>query len=241
VTARDAANNALTRALGTVSVANGNVGAPNGTGASRLAKISAHFATTERRAKRLRYRSQPTIRGRLVDERDQPIAGATVAVLQRLKHVGADPVQVATVQTAGDGAFSYKLNRGPSRTVTFAYSAFTNDPTPTAASSLRTIARATVSARISPRSVRAGGHISLAGKLSPLGGEGIEVKIQARDGHNWRTIDDTMTTRGGRFRWSYRFKSSGGGRTYAFRARVASPIYPFATSTSRPIRVRVTA
>ena len=186
VTARDAANNAFTRGLGTVSVANGGVSAPNGAGASRLAKISAGFVTTKRRAVRLRDRSQPTIRGRLVDERDQPIAGATVAVLQRLDRAGADPVQVGTVQTAGDGAFSYKLNGGPSRTVTFAYSAFTNDPEPTTTSSLRTIVRARVAARISPRSLRAPGRISLVGKLSPLGGEGIEVKIQARNGRRWQ-------------------------------------------------------
>jgi hypothetical protein len=89
--------------------------------------------------------------------------------------------------------------------------------------------------------LRAPGRISLVGGLSPLGREGIEVKIQARNGRRWQTIGDTKTTRGGRFHWSYRLSSSAGGRTYVFRARVASPIYPFATSNSRPILVRVTA
>ena len=239
VTARDAANNAVTRTAGTVTVANGPISTPNGAGASRLAKITARYATTTRRVRRLRYRSQPTVRGRLVNERGQPITGANVAVLEQRKRAGAAAVLVATLQTAADGTFSHKLKRGPSRTVTFAYTAFSIDPQPTATSSLRTTVRATVLARISPRSVRAGGRVTLTGRLALLGREGIEIKIQARDGRQWRTIGDTKTMRGGRFRWNYRFKSSGAGRTFAFRARVASPIYPFAAGSSRAMLVRV--
>ena len=240
VTVRDAANNALTRSLGTVVVANGpSAGAPNGASASRLAKITAGFATTRQRARRMRYGSRPTVRGRLVDERGRPISGATVAVVQQLRRAGADPVQVATVSTAADGTFSYKLAGGPSRTMTFAYSAFANDPKPTATSSLRTVVRAQLSSRVSPRSVRAGGRITLSGGLRLLGREGIEVKIQPRDGRVWRTIATVKTTRGGRFRWTYRFKRGAAGRTFAFRARVDSPLYPFAAGNSKPVLVRV--
>jgi hypothetical protein len=240
VTARDAANNALARSLGTVVVANGpSAGAPNGASASRLAKITAGFASTRRRSKRVGYGSRPTVRGRLVNEQGQPISGATVAVLQQLRRAGADPVQVATVSTGADGTFSYKLAGGPSRTMTFAYSAFANDPKPTATSSLQTVVAALVSARVSPRSVRAGTKITLTGRLRLLGREGIEVKIQPRDGRVWHTFATVKTTRGGRFRWTYRFKASAAGRTFAFRARVDSPLYPFAATNSKPILVRV--
>lgn len=81
--------------------------------------------------------------------------------------------------------------------------------------------------------------ITLTGRLTLLGREGVEIKIQARDGNRWRTIDDVRTTRGGTFRWTYRFKASGTGRTFGFRARVASPIYPFAAGNSKAMFVRV--
>jgi hypothetical protein len=187
----------------------------------------------------VRYGSRPTVRGRLVNEQGQPITGATVAILQQFKRAGADPVQVATVSTAADGTFSYKLAGGPSRTMTFAYSAFANDPKPTATASLRTVVRALLSARVSPRSVRAGRKITLTGRLRLLGREGIEVKIQPRDGRVWHTFATVKTTRGGKFRWTYRFKTSAAGRTFAFRARVDSPLYPFAATNSKPILVRV--
>jgi hypothetical protein len=240
VAVRDAAGNVLERSLGTITVANGpGAGSPNGASASRLAKLSAGFATTTKRTKRVSFRSRPMIRGRLVDEQGRPIAGATVAVLQRPRQAGAKPVQIATVSTQPDGSFSYRLSGGPSRAITFAYTAFSGDAKPATSSSLRTVVRAVVAAQIRPRSVRPGRPVTMSGRLGLLGREGVEIKIQARDGRRWRTIDDVRTIRGGTFRWRYRFKASGRGRTFGFRARVASPIYPFAAGNSKAMFVRV--
>jgi hypothetical protein len=89
--------------------------------------------------------------------------------------------------------------------------------------------------------VRAGGKITLTGRLGLLGREGVQVQIQARDGRVWSKFGSVpvKTTRGGRFRWTYRFKPGAAGRTFAFRARVDSPIYPFAAGTSKPVFVDV--
>jgi hypothetical protein len=238
VTVRDAANNALARSLGLVTVANGGA-VPNGPNPSRLAKITARFTTSKKTSRRLRYTATPTVKGVLVDDHGQPITGATVAVLARLKQSGARDAQAATAQTGADGGFSLKLPSGPSRTITFAYTAFSGDAKPAATARLRTTVRATVSARIAPRSVRAGKSITLSGRLGPLPRKGIEVTMQARQGSKWRTIDGVRTTSGGAFRWRYRFSTRQARRTYAFRARVASQNYPFAAASSKAALVRV--
>lgn len=239
LTIRDAANNPLTRSLGTVTVHNGRPGAANGDNPSREARITARYATTKARMRRLRYAAQPTVRGRLVDDDRKPITNAAIAVLSRARRAGAARVQVATLKTGADGRFAYTLRRGPSRTLTFAYRAYTGDRRATTSSTLRTAVRAIVSARLTARTLRAGGRITMTGRLRLLGREGIEVKIQGLDRGRWRPVGEVRTRRNGTFSWSYRFSTRGGGKIYAFRARVASPIYPFAATNSPAMRVTV--
>jgi 5-hydroxyisourate hydrolase-like protein (transthyretin family) len=227
IAVRDGANNTLTRSLGAIAVANG------------AGKLTASYATTRKRSRRLGYRSRPTIRGTLVDQQGQPIVGASVAILQRPRQSGARSTQVATVTTGRDGRFSYKLEAGPSRTLTFAYTAFASDPKPAATSVLRTEVRAILSLAAAPRSPRAGRLMTLSGRLRLLPRAGVEVKIQPRQGRRWYTFGSVKTTKGGRFRWRYRFDSSKRGSSFVFRARVDSPIYPFAAGNSPVIRVHV--
>lgn len=239
----DAAGNRTDVPGPTFTVTNGTKGLKpgeaNGTNASRLAKLTGRFAKTKRKALRMRYRSQPTVRGRLVNERNQPITGALVAIRTRRKQAGARPVQVATVRTDGDGRFSYKLSGGPSRTVTFQYYAFGGDAKPAEERSIRTVVRASISARPTPRRVRVNGLLRVEGKLNLLPRSGVALTIQARDGRVWRTIGETKTKGAGRFSWPYRFKGGAAGRTFQFRVRVDSPIYPFAPSVSKAFRIRV--
>ena len=240
ITVRDGANNALTRSLGAIAVANGpGPGAPNGVNPSRIAKLTASYATTRKPSRRMGYGSRPTIRGALVNQHGQPIAGASVAVLQRHRRSGARSTQVATVTTGRDGRFSYKLEAWPSRTLTFAYTAFAGDPKPATTSAVRTEVRASVSLTAAPRSPRAGQLMTLSGRLRLLPRAGVEVKIQPRQGRRWYTFGTVKTTKGGRFRWRYRFASSKRGSSFAFRARVDSPIYPFAAGNSPAILIHV--
>jgi hypothetical protein len=240
ITVRDGADNTLTRSLGAIAVANGTgPGAPNGVNPSRLAKLTANYATTRKRSRRMSYGSRPAIHGTLVDQQGQPIVGATVAILQRHRQSGARSTQVATITTGRDGRFSYKLESGPSRTLTFAYTAFAADPKPAATSVLRTEVRASLSLAAAPRSPRAGQLMTLSGRLRLLPRARVEVKIQPRQGRRWYTFGTVKTTKGGHFRWRYRFDRSKRGSSFVFRARVDSPIYPFAAGNSRAIRVHV--
>jgi len=157
VTVRDAANNAVTRSVGAITVSNpagpGPVvlGGPNGTTASRLAKLTVAYTTTRKRSRTLHIGSRPTIRGTLVDEHGAAITAARIAILQRLRQTGASTTQVATVQTGADGGFSYKLDGGPSRTITAAYTAFGGDPKPATSAALLTNVRAIVTGSIRAR------------------------------------------------------------------------------------------
>lgn len=213
---------------------------PNGSPATRLAKLDVRHLSTRSTERRVRFTTALTITGRLTTSEGAPIASAVLAVLARPRQAGARFFGVATVTTGADGSFRYRFGGGPSRTLRVAYSAASGDPAPAAVDSVRTAVRASVSAGVRPRSPRVGGRIRVTGRLLRLGRPGVQVNIQARDGRTWRTIGQTRTRgRAGRFTWRYRFRRTAAGRTVRLRARVNSPVYPFAAGASRSVRVRV--
>ena len=241
VTVTDAAGNATVVNTSTIDVA-GSVapGTPNGAGASRAAKLSARWTSTRRPSRRLGFSARPTLTGTLADEAGRPITGAAIEILVREKRAGARSAPIGTATTGSDGAFRIQLPSGPSRTVTIQYRAFSDDPKPAALVKLRTVVRAQLSASASPRSPRVGGRLTISGRLKYLRRGNVDVTIQARDGRVWRTIGTVKTRRDGRFRWNYRFRTpASAGRTFGFRARVNSVIYPFAAGSSKTVLVRV--
>jgi hypothetical protein len=236
----DAAGNQRDVAGPWVTISNGApVGAPNGASASRTATLTARFSTTTKRSTRVGYRAHPLIKGRLVDRQRRPIAGASITVLARVSRAGARNEQIDTVTTAADGRFSYRLTAGPSRRVTFAYTAFSGDRTPAARTTLRTLVRAAVSATASPRSPAVGQRFTIRGRLRLLPRAGIQVTIQVNTRGIWRPIGNVKTKASGRYTWRYRFGSPAAHTAFSFRAHVDSPIYPFAPSDSAYMRVRV--
>ena len=233
VTARDAANNALTRSIGTVTVANPIAGVPavsepNGAGASRLAKLSARFTTTTKRSRRLgsaagrRSRARCSARpaGRSPGRRSRSSPGRSQA--------GATDTQIAGATTGADGGFSVKLPGGPSRTLTFAYTAFSGDATPTA----------TGDAAHRRASVGVGEHAALGARwpagLAHRQACGSSAAPASRSASRRATgASGARPTSCGRraaagSAGTTASSPSARGRTFFLRARVASPIYPFA-------------
>jgi 5-hydroxyisourate hydrolase-like protein (transthyretin family) len=242
IRAGDAAGNQTVVRTATISVVGPRpAGTPNGSSASRFAKLAAGFAG--RRAARVRrfgFRALPTVTGRLVDEHGNPIGGAAVDVLVRDRRAGAERQRIATATTGADGTFRVQLPSGPSRTITVQYTAFSGDPKPSATATLSARVRAGVSAGFTPRSVRLGRRLRLSGRLRYLPRGSVLVRIQARNGRRWQTIDTVKTGSDGRYRWTYRFQlGASAGRRYQFRVKVDSPIYPFSPGTSRTVVVRV--
>jgi rare lipoprotein A len=76
---------------------------------------------------------------------------------------------------------------------------------------------ATVAAVDVDRHVRLGKRLVVRGRLAPAEG-GRKVRLRARIGRRWRTVDRTLSGRGGRFRTVWR-----PGRAGVFRLRVVAP------------------
>ena len=238
----DAAGNQTVVRTATISVVGRRPdGTPNGSSASRSAKLTAQFAG--RRAARVRrvgFGALPAITGRLVDERGNPIGAAAVDVLVRDRRAGAPRQRIATATTGADGTFRARLPSGPSRTITVQYTPFTGDPEPSASATLSARVRGRISAALTPRFVSVGGRMRISGRLGYRPRPGVVVTIQTLVRGVWRPYGEPKTDARGRYRWTYRFETrSASGKTFAFRAKVDSPLYPFTRATSRTVYVSV--
>jgi len=261
IEATDAADNTTVQAWGELEFRNGRIAStrtedvedtnavapaqvaptPNGLPASRIAKLSLHHgaARVGGGAARLRFESGLAIRGRLVGTEGRPIADALVDVLSRDRRAGAARAHIGTARTDGDGDFLYRLPAGPSRTVTFTYTAFEGEPRTAQASIITSVAASIAHPRFAPSHPHPGERVQFTGRLRYLPRGGVQIIVQFLDGHRWRTIGLTRTRSGGRFTWPYRFIRSAPGDAFTFRARVDSPVYPFAAGGSRAVNVRL--
>ena len=95
---------------------------------------------------------------------------------------------------------------------------------------------------VSPHVATRGDSVRLSGRLvgRPLPKGGKVVELQARSaGEPWITFRTIRASRSGRFATRYTFRR-GGPAVYQMRVRVrAADAYPYATGTSRVVRVRV--
>ena len=249
---RDAAGNVTTVAAsgagggaggvpGTVTLTSptGGKTGPNGEAATTAARITAAFKGTKKRTRGLSFSSRPTVTGTLLRTAGGPIRGATIAVLERQRKAGGRWTQIGTAETGADGTYSFRVRGGPSRTLSFEYTASSSDTGPATTSRLYTKVRGSLSVKGSRRSVRVGAPFVISGKLRFLPRRGVQVTIQGYNRGRWQPVGNVKTDADGKFRWTYRFSAAGAFKTFGFRVRVDSPIYPFAAGNSRRILVSV--
>lgn len=263
ITATDAAQNSAVWELGEIEIRNGSdepttpppavvtspggevasevVARPNGSPASRVARLRVRHSASRggRGTAKIPYASSLMIHGRLTDAASRPIADAVVDILSRHSRAGARRAQIGAVRTDRGGEFSYRLSAGPSRTVTFAYTAFAGEPRSAQSSVITSVPASIVAARFVPRSPRPGQRVAFIGRLGHLPRAGVQINIQFLDGRRWRTIGLTRTRAEGRFTWYYRFTLASPGDQFVLRAHVSSPIYPFAAGNSRAVIVPI--
>ncbi len=166
-----------------------------------------------------------------------PAAGVRITILQ-----GNGPYRALGHARTGDkGRFSFRVRRGPNRTIRAAYRAAPLDEALACSAKAHVDVRAHATLSVSPRTVGGGGAFRFHGRVSgrPLPSRGKLVVIQAYDGGRWREATTVRSNRKGRFKGAYRF-NSGTPHTYPLRALVRPEgRFPFAAGASKRTSVRV--
>jgi len=171
-----------------------------------------------------------------------PIRGARIDVATL---GGPASAAVATsVQTGLDGSFSYTVPTGPDRTLQFSYTAFSDDPGPSASATAQILIAPRIRLRIGPHHTSNGHAIRWSGTIAgrPYPPQGVTLDVEVREGRHWRIFDQVVANGKGRFHYSYRFHATTQPTTYTFRVALphtGSGAYPYTLGASNAVKVRV--
>ena len=152
----------------------------------------------------------------------------------------------SSVLTALDGSFSYKVPTGPDRTLEFSYTAYSNDPGPSATATAAIIIRPRITLRIKPHHSSDGHTIHWTGTVTggPYPQQGVTLDVEVQEGRAWKIFDQVVANGKGKFRYSYRFHATNESTTYRFRVALpdsGSGSYPYTPSgASNTVQVHVT-
>jgi hypothetical protein len=149
-----------------------------------------------------------------------------------------------SVQTAVDGSFSYAVPTGPDRSLQFSYTAYSNDPGPSATAIATVAIRPAIKLKINPRHTRNGHTIHWAGIITgpPYPKQGITLNVEVQEGRRWRIFEQVSANSKGEFHYKYRFRATSEPTTYDFRVSMppnGSQGYPYASSASNTVDVHV--
>ncbi len=169
--------------------------------------------------------------------RDAQVAIATVG--------GAASAAIdSTVQTGLDGSFSYTVPAGPDRSLQFSYTAYSDDPGPSASVIVMIAIRPRIKLRVGPRHTSNGRSIRWAGTIAggPYPSQGVTLDVEVQEGRRWRIFDQVVANRKGQFHYSYRFHATVEATTYKFRVALpasGSGGYPYTPGASNTVAVHV--
>jgi hypothetical protein len=167
------------------------------------------------------------------------LADTELAILEQV--AGTPWRRISTVRTTRTGRFSYKVPRGPSRTLRFRYAGTRTIRGATREVSLKV--KAATSFKVSRSQVVNGEEVTFRGRVAgaPFAAPSKLVELQAYSRGRWITFATPRADpQSGLWRHPYRFAATRGRVTYRFRARVpAQGGFPFETGLSRQLKVRV--
>ena len=187
---------------------------------------------------RVGYREPAVISGRLITTSGHALAGAGLQVLGR---TGVAPEQqVATLTTDAAGRFRLVTAGTNSRALRIVYGGSAVTLPGQLALEMRVPAATT--ARVNRRRLRNGQAVTFSGRVLglPVPAVGKLVELQVRFTNGWQTFRTIRSDVAGRWSSRYRFRRTRGVQRYHFRIRLPKESgYPFETSVSRTLRVRV--
>jgi hypothetical protein len=240
----DAANNNVASTEWTATFV--NVGAANGSAATRLATLTARLAGAPSKAplqRRVAFGRATRLNGHLTDSTGTPIANASLDVAFRVLRPGAAWRAETAVTTGPDGRWTLLVPRGSSREVRVSYRAFSRDELPSRELVARIDVAAGVRLAVTPRHVGRRGRVLFRGSLAGgPGREDVQVTLYAVDRHGGNRIPVAVlrSDARGRFRYAYRFSRTPGPTTYRFVAVLArQAAYPYADGRSPIVALRV--
>jgi hypothetical protein len=194
--------------------------------------------TTVESAAHVRTGGPVQIVGRLLNAAGQGVAGQAVAVLA--SSMTTPEHQVGTLQTDGDGRFSYPTTASSSETLRLSFAG-----TPIllpAQSALTVTVPALTSFTVNHHRLRNGQTVTFSGALhtlpAPPGGKLVELQVRLPD--HWETFRTLRSDPAGRWKARYHFTRTYGVQRYRFRARLPEEAaYPFALGGSAAVTVVV--
>jgi hypothetical protein len=150
----------------------------------------------------------------------------------------------SAVQTASDGSFSYRVPKGPDRSIRFSYVAYSDDSGPSATATAAIKIRPRISLKIKPHRTSNGHTIYWTGTIvgGPYPQQGVTLDVEVQEGRSWKIFDQTVANRKGRFRYRYRFHATEEPTTYKFRVTLPSTGaqgYPYTRGVSNAVKVDV--
>ena len=210
------------------------IGNANGIRASEKAELQLGLPATITRS----YAHRAiVISGRLLDGQGQPIAHASLDVLEQIDGAAA-PAVIGHATTGVDGTFRVRVGSGPSRLIDVGYRAFSGDAGYAALGRVRETVAAGVRLRISPTRTGSEGMIVLSGTVEgPIPRQGTIVDLLVHYRGRWEPFRTPRTNGRGRFRVLYQFE--GGVGRFPFRAEVpgGQAGFPFGSGESRVVNV----
>jgi hypothetical protein len=201
------------------------------------------FTSNQRAVDTVPFGQTTYVGGRLVNERGEPIAEASIAVEAR-SAVGGDFHGLADVLTDRDGDFRLQIGPGPSRIVRASYRSHRLDRDASATAQVQLAVLATGLLQAQRRRLTLGDQAVFRGRLAgdPFPASGIPVTLEAKDGPRWAQVARGRTSRDGQFTFRYRFCKTVRTYTYGFRVSIGQtagwPYDPGATNQTR-VQVRV--
>ena len=195
---------------------------------------------------RITYGKQAKVTGELVtDVGAKPVGNASVELQQSYGVGSKKRTETIAVSTDGQGGFSAKLPKGPSRTVIADYKG-DRRYLGTHSASAKLGVRSKVSMKV-PKQVSSKKGITFKGKIkakgAKLGKRGKRLEIQVHVGKRWKTVGKSFrSNKKGKFKLPYKFTADyPHAVTFEFRAAVLKERgFPYLPSKSTKRKVTVT-